>query len=671
MIFNDLTANKNYTKKIKEQLNSFNQELITENSKENLHKKYYKKNCNETSKWSSKVAEKDYEIDIIANKNENNKCETSKLKIINKLTSSSLHIKQNFKLEMGITENINISCRKNSQYKNELSDEKKLPQEINDLSINKIDFNLKDNFYLCFPNKNTKFKSSINILKDTKKFGFNDRLPRISNSYSKEKIVVNSDSENRIYKLGIIDNYVQTEKLNKSVIEEYYNEKLDSLEKYISPNNYKIYIEASYNSLIEWLINKSKKLSKFDETDNIINSYVLDIIIKLFSKIESNFLLNCLEDFYILMNIKDNITVFFKNSLFYQFLIETTYSYFIKNKNRILTTNLDESKLYQVGIKIHTDLIINYIGKDEKHRTEPINKLHFLLSWGIYFKNLYSNQKSNHEINEFIKFLFFNLIENFKIKINEKEFSPSVSYAIWENYVSFSILFYEYMVFYNMDKYLKDCQMPEIFDEDTIVTPTLFIINLNYKKDKRQDEFYEEDKIDISKSDLSEKSNLKSLSLDNLWSDYNIFKMNYEIISKIFCQKFSNMKLDKIVNDIIFNKNQKDLFIENVKLLFYTFKPNDQTIYNNNLAKTISNSFAIIITIVRDENEIQYWVEEYEKFILFIIIASSNLNENTNKSYFEIQDITLDIILFGLSLFIDQYFNNKIMTPSSKSKNFI
>ena len=123
MIFNDLTANENYTKKIKEQLNSFNQELITENSKENLHKKYYKKNCNETSKWSSKVAEKDYEIDIIANKNENNKCETSKLKIINKLTSSSLHIKQNFKLEMGITENINISCRKNSQYKNELSDE--------------------------------------------------------------------------------------------------------------------------------------------------------------------------------------------------------------------------------------------------------------------------------------------------------------------------------------------------------------------------------------------------------------------------------------------------------------------------------------------------------------------------------------------------------------------
>ena len=98
--------------------------------------------------------------------------------------------------------------------------------------------------------------------------------------------MVNSDSENRIYKLGIIDNYVQTEKLNKSVIEEYYNEKLDSLEKYISPNNYKIYIEASYNSLIEWLINKSKKLSKFDETDNIINSYVLDIISKLFSKID-------------------------------------------------------------------------------------------------------------------------------------------------------------------------------------------------------------------------------------------------------------------------------------------------------------------------------------------------------------------------------------------------
>ena len=74
--------------------------------------------------------------------------------------------------------------------------------------------------------------------------------------------------------------------------------------------------------------------------------------------------------------------------------------------------------------------------------------------------------------------------------------------------------------------------------------------------------------------------------------------------------------------------------------------------------------------MLQDEKEIKHWLEEYEKFLIFMIIASSNMSEkdDNNHFYLKVQEISLDIICFGLSFLIDEYFSNNIKTSITKSK---
>ena len=441
----------------------------------------------------------------------------------------------------------------------------------------------------------------------------------------------------------------------KIKIEEYDCNNLENLEKYLNQINYKINLEKLYSSLIDWLIYKSRKSIGFDETDSIINPYVLDVIIKICIKSDYNFVLKCLEDLYILLlNTKENSSIITKNCLLYPFLIETAYKFFqitneTNEKNQINSLAIS---ILIICKKIHTDLILNSIVRDEKLKTDPINKLHFLLSWGIFFKNLYSNRKKNIDINNFIKNLFIELISNFKQKL--KPFSPSLSFSIWENYIAFSILIYEFMIFYGLNFNF----IFSICDDETIVVPKFILTGLNLQ-------------LDMNKEQKS-----GTMLINQIWSDFKIFESNYSIISSIFGKKFFNddkystLKFEKIIDDIIFNKKKKDIFIENIKLLFYSFKPNDNTNYNVSFVKTISNTFTILITMLQDEKEIKHWLEEYEKFLIFMIIASSNMSEkdDNNHFYLKVQEISLDIICFGLSFLIDEYFSNNTKTSITKSK---
>ncbi len=480
----------------------------------------------------------------------------------------------------------------------------------------------------------------------------------------KEEAVKEDVEKKEEGKLDIIENYVIVDK-PKDIKNEFYEDiQMESLEKYFNPISYKPLVDNFYKSLIDWLINKSKKSSVFDETDTIINPFVLDIIIRICTISDSNFLLKCLEDIYILLlNTKDNSNSIFKNSLFYPFLIETTYKFFLIS-NESKQTNSSAISIYILGKKIHTDLIISSIGKDDKFKTDPINKFHFLLSWGIYFKNLYNSQKSNFEINDFIKSLIMELINSFKQKL--KTFSPSLSFPFWENYAALSILIYEYMVFYNLDKNLKDGSMFAIWSEETIVVPAGILSGLNLQHDKTQENV-----------EKAEKPKEVVMSINDIWSDYKIFEANYSVFSQIFNKKmfsddkYSISKFEKIVQDTIFNKKQKDLFTDNIKLLFYSFRPNDNIKYNNIFVKCISNSFAVIISILQEEKDIKYWIEEYEKFLIFLIVATTNMNEKEEVFYQKVHDITLDIICFGLSYLIDEYFYNTIKQAISKSKILI
>ena len=47
--------------------------------------------------------------------------------------------------------------------------------------------------------------------------------------------------------------------------------------------------------------------------------------------------------------------------------------------------------------------------------------------------------------------------------------------------------------------------------------------------------------------------------------------------------------------------------------------------YDNNLINVFSKMFAITISLFQDTSEIIHWWEEYERFLIFLLIATTNM----------------------------------------------
>ena len=297
------------------------------------------------------------------------------------------------------------------------------------------------------------------------------------------------------------------------------------------------------------------------------------------------------------------------------------------------------------------------IAKEDKFKSEPMIKISNLLSWGIFYKNLISNPKPNYDVNDFIKFLLKDLLS---CLIDKSKFiTPNLNASIWENLVVLTHLCYEYMTFYNLEKILtQDPSTLKNWNYENIIVPRGLIPGLNL--DHVSKEPLSEYQL-TTISSISEKKNIAA----ELWSDYRFYDTFYQVFSKFWeksifelnNEKSVTVKYDKIAKDFIIGRNQKDFYIEQLKLLFFSFKKENFS-YNINLAKVISNMISITISLMQEEAEVKYWLEEYERFLKFLILASSNML-NKGELYSQVQETTIDIICFGLCFLIDQLNNTK------------
>ena len=93
---------------------------------------------------------------------------------------------------------------------------------------------------------------------------------------------------------------------------------------------------------------------------------------------------------------------------------------------------------------------------------------------------------------------------------------------------------------------------------------------------------------------------------------------------------------------------------------------------NMPVIKVISNMFMICISLLQEELEIKYWLEEYEKFLNFVILSACNttMKSSTDEPYLFIQEQSIDVITFGLAFLLDEYYGNR-KDSLFKSKNLI
>ena len=511
----------------------------------------------------------------------------------------------------------------------------------------------------------------------------------------------------------------------------------DNLNKLFKKETYDKFLVVLYNNLLEWLVSQEERSCLLDDFTKIKNEYVIDIIIQISMKTEISFIQKLYQDIFIIINNNfgtytqnlkyynfiDNCLILSKNKYFYDWFIETTFKFF-QLKNKTSDGHIALS-IFEMGRKIHSELIINSIfyyvrdtknsislthkgskelkdtkekekEKDkEKESTIPItnkaiNNLNYILSWGVYFKNINGNkERINLEINDFIHYIFIDVLNAIVREKNKLKNSKSSSisnnqyYQFFSNFSVITIIAYEFMTLYNLKDEIST--LKEMKFDDIIIPRAMFSgLNLDHENNYRILLLKEDMDGDFRTQSLNVNTHIqldktikhKDLALD-IWSDYKIFKMIYNNYSPLLNlsildvnnnEKNKIIKLQKICEECFENKDKKDIFAEELKILYFIYNPENVTgeklkkVFNNTpVIKTISNMFMITLSLLQDEGEIKYWLNEYERFLNFVIISASNctMKSSNDEQYMNIQEITIDVVTFGLAFLLDEYYNSR------------
>jgi len=320
--------------------------------------------------------------------------------------------------------------------------------------------------------------------------------------------------------------------------------------------------------------------------------------------------------------------------------------------------------VYDLGKKIHTELILNTIIKEESFKNIQMSKINYLLNWTLRLKK----DSKNYELNCFIRSLIRDLM--ILLVDNLKAFQPSLSNVLWANFTFFSILVYEFMTFHNLSHFLINFKPS--FDDinmDNIIVSRLIFSSLNLERDSPNSLISpcNRKRNSILKIKTCE---MKTQTTKDLWIDFNLFETIYSCLCPLWSLKFFEFKdwkykenkvtiYEKMIEDYLSNNSRKDLFIENLKLFLHCFKIDEETTYNNNLIKVFSNLFAVSISLLQEQEEILYWLEEYERFIIFLIISSSNMKYTSSIFYNYVQEIVADVVCFSICFLSDEYLHTR------------
>ena len=98
--------------------------------------------------------------------------------------------------------------------------------------------------------------------------------------------------------------------------------------------------------------------------------------------------------------------------------------------------------------------------------------------------------------------------------------------------------------------------------------------------------------------------------------------------------KVSQIKYDKykkILDELILNKDKKNIFKNEIFLLCYYETSEKGIEIVIPLLRILSISYICILTIVKDSNDekqFNYWLKEYKNLLRFTIFSSVNINKN-------------------------------------------
>ena len=333
---------------------------------------------------------------------------------------------------------------------------------------------------------------------------------------------------------------------------------------------------------------------------------------------------------------------FYKHNISSNFIIYELYNIILKKYNGFQTQNNDTiHKLY-----IFMKNIFN----------EIISKYHSLLN----------ENSDNNENNSFDG----NNSNNSNNINNNQNMSELKNLKVYKNYIYFFTLFFEFSIVFK--NYFKFLNKKNNKSENTYLTfPTFIkeglIYQLNSENKVENLIYFDEYKLIIN--DLKEIYDLKNIfrilkiSTSELDKTNEIFHLDIETIQKL-------------VNEIVFQKDIRGKFKKNIEILFISF---NQSGYFNNfpLINILSLYKCILLNHDNDikiNNNLIETLNDLQNYIISIILLSSNIKKDdsfsdNNLNYDDIQEIVYHNLLFIIRNIIYKYVNAFKNKEDEKDKN--
>ena len=483
-------------------------------------------------------------------------------------------------------------------------------------------------------------------------------FPQVFRSPRKLNSVVES-----VINFARIDNKKIKNIFQKPSVESMYEDSLKEYKKLnpildkLNEKKISLYINNILESLINWL-----------KTD--FSNYVIKIISNFFSKnkIEYIHIYKFIETLNTIINEqiytkKSKLTTQLFNLEFYFWYTDCMFQFYLaKNKKKELISsnnviifpenhdsniqNIIESTVKK-GMKILISLIINI--KIEKNE---LNKLFdILLLCGTRIKKYYSfNKNTIIYLNNFYSEFFTDML---------KEYNKYYSSANSEQLMPIINICYEYILFFNNENKSEEINNFMINDNQIFSGIILSGINTN--------------------NIVGEISNIK---ISKFWTDYQLFIAIMKVLKQIINIDNIDYKDDKYLEENILSHKKSDMFLDQIYFLCNCPKSgNNMNSSNNNTANNsnnnninldknetdikngelpliyiISNLYVVTLNLANIKSEKEEILKDYKTYIIFLILASSNLSSSTPMVN-TIQNKVELIINYFIGFIIERYNN--------------
>ena len=375
---------------------------------------------------------------------------------------------------------------------------------------------------------------------------------------------------------------------------------------------------------------------------------ILEIIFFLDDEIKDlNLTLKFMESMKKLIFLDYNCYIILLNKKIYAYFLDLTFKY-LNSSNEL------DNKIYNTGREILIGIFSNSINFIEKNKLEkyPCYELKTMFLWGQEII------KSNRNYNNVLDFLnsVLNIIilqlEKYESKTNFNLTSDIKSNFYLKNYLILNTQLFAFS-FHFQDFY-----------------NTLDDINL---KKKIMEKYTSSMQLDLSKNKITDIwlnfpfFNKIYNRINYLWQKENIvkkFKMTMQKGNKL-------IKYENILQKLILDKNNKNVYLSELLFLTYEEKNNDSTLIIpliQTITLTLMSIISILVKIGNNEKELRYWLKELKKYILFLIISSTNLTRNNQlEIYNNIQSKVIGPIIASICFLKDMTSTSKFCKDKIKN----